>query len=115
MFKWIFLTQAILYWVVMPFMHRSGVLGYYPPLGVGILAIAFTYFGHVFHNVVKKSTVSKSYEPYLMDLKPRFYLSYAIAVLAMLYCVTVLSFGLFNRRQGSEFMADLFAGLPIYA
>lgn len=115
MFKWIFFTQAILYWVVMPFLHRSGVLGYYPPLFVSILAIAFLYFGHILNNFTKIRAGSVAYNPYITDLKPKPFLPYAIAVLATLYCVTVLAFGLFNRRQGSEFMADLFAGLPIYA
>ncbi len=115
MFKWIFFTQAILYWVVMPFMHRSGVLGYYPPVGVVILAITFLYFGHILHSFTKIDIGSVAYNPYVTDLKPKPFLPYAIAVLAILYCVTVLAFGLFNRRQGSEFMADLFAGLPIYA
>lgn len=115
MFKWIFFTQAILYWVVMPFMHRSGVLGYYPPVGVGVLAIAFLYIGHILHNFTKIDTGAAACIPHVADLKPKSFLPYAIGVLAILYCITVLAFGLFNRRQGSEFMADLFAGLPIYA
>jgi hypothetical protein len=115
MFKWIFLTQAIIYLLIMPFMHRSGVLGYYPSIGASLLAIISLCLGYLIQNFAKPVPLER-YEKYdSVDLEPKPYLPIAILSLAILYCVTVLSFGLFNRRQGSEFMADLFAGLPIYA
>lgn len=118
MFKWIFFLQAFIYLLLMPYLRSGLDIAYHPPLGAGILAIISLYAGFVFCNVRMGDIATISQSNANRDtakLQPRPYLAYAIPALALLYAVMVVSFGLLNRRQGSEYMAELYAELPIYA
>jgi len=118
MFKWIFFLQAFIYLLLMPYLRSGLDIAYHPPLGAGILAIISLYAGFVFCNVRMGDVATISQSNANRDttkLQPRPYLAYAIPALALLYAVMVVSFGLLNRRQGSEYMAELYAELPIYA
>ncbi len=118
MFKWIFFLQAFIYLLLMPYLRSGLDIAYHPPLGAGILAILSLYAGFVFCNVRVGDVEAISQSSEIRDtakLHPRPYLAYAIPVLALLYAVMVVSFGLLNRRQGSEYMAELYSDLPIYA
>lgn len=102
----------------MPYLRSGLDIAYHPPLGAGILAIISLYAGFVFCNVRMGDVATISQSNANRDttkLQPRPYLAYAIPALALLYAVMVVSFGLLNRRQGSEYMAELYAELPIYA
>ncbi len=118
MFKWIFSLQAFIYLLLMPYLRSGLDIAYHPPLGAGILAILSLYVGFIFCNarVGDVAVISQPSEIYdTAKLRPRPYLAYAIPALALLYAVMVVSFGLLNRRQGSEYMAELYSDLPIYA
>lgn len=118
MFKWIFFLQAFIYLLLMPYLRSGLDIAYHPPLGAGILAIISLSAGFVFCNVRMGDVATISQSNANRDttkLQPRPYLAYAIPALALLYAVMVVSFGLLNRRQGSEYMAELYAELPIYA
>ncbi len=117
MFKWIFFLQAFIYLLLMPYLRSGLDIAYHPPIGAGLLAILSLYAGFVLCNLrigdineIGKFTENQD----TAKLQPRPYLAYAIPALALLYAVMVVSFGLLNRRQGSEYMAELYAELPIY-
>lgn len=116
MLKWIFLVQALLYLILMPLIRSTVEIGYYPPLNAGLLAVfslgAGFLISHIYNGRVASDAPAASLQP---KLRPRAYLVYAIPVLVILYAAIVLSFGLLNRRLGSEYMAELYASLPIYA
>lgn len=118
MFKWIFFLQAFIYLLLMPYLRSGLDIAYHPPLGAGILAILSLYAGFAFRNLrlgdIDEIGKVAEYQD-AAKLHPRPYLAYAIPALVFLYAVMVVSFGLLNRRQGSEYMAELYAGLPIYA
>ncbi len=113
MFKWIFLAQVVVYLLLMPSIRRPLELGYYPPLGVGILVIIGLAAGFLFAHL-KSDPLAAAAAGTPDKLQPRPILTFAIPALAVLYAVIVVAFGLLNRRQGSEFMAELYSGLPIY-
>lgn len=112
MFKWIFLAQAVVYLLVMPGIRSSLELGYHPPLSVGILAILSLSVGFLLMQF-RQEPVTTAPEP-LNKLRSHAALTLAVPAFAALYAFTVVAFELLNRRQGSEFMAELYAGLPLY-
>jgi len=118
MFKWIFFLQALIYLLLMPYLRSGLDIAYHPPLSAGILAILSLYAGFVLCNLRigdnhESGKVAENHGT--AKLHPRPYLAYAIPALSFLYAVMVVLFGLLNRRQGSEYMAELYAELPIYA
>ncbi|RYF11513.1 MAG: hypothetical protein EOO77_19195 [Oxalobacteraceae bacterium] len=99
----------------MPVLHGLTELGYRPSIGTGLLAVFGLFAGSALSRL---HAAGHHVEPILASqakLQVRPILVYAVPVLAALYAVMVVLFGLFNRRQGSEYMAQLYADLPIYA
>lgn len=115
MFKLIFFAQAIIYLFLMPILHGTVELGYRPSIGTGLLAILSLYMGTVLSRLHATGHAPATARPATIKLEVRPVLAYAVPVLVVLYAAMVMLFGLFNRRQGSEFMAQLYADLPIYA
>lgn len=115
MFRWIFFAQAVIYLLIMPVLRRSLEFGYHPSLGSGLLAIASLIAGYVLYGIRNKNAATSSESFSMPAIYPKGFLVYAIPVAAILYATTVLSYGLLSRRQGSEFMAELYSQLPIYA
>jgi hypothetical protein len=107
MFKVIFLSQAILYLMVAPFIKQEMVFGYdalffFGLTACGALAIGFK----IFKNSRDNSPTA---------IVPNRLMMPATFVLAALYCYTSFIFELIDRRQGSEYMALVFSSLPIWA
>lgn len=115
MFRVIFFAQAFIYLLVMPILHRSTELGYRPSIGTGLLAIFGLFLGSALSRLHAAGSHVEVYLDSPTKLQIRSVLVYAVPVLAVLYAITVVLFGLLNRRQGSEYMAQLYADLPIYA
>lgn len=121
MFKLIFFAQAIVYLFLMPILHGSVEIGYRPSIGTGLLAIFSLYLGtvlsklHAAGHAPESVTNTAVGPPASVKLEVRPALAYAVPMLVVLYAAMVILFGLFNRRQGSEYMAQLYAELPIYA
>lgn len=109
MLRWIILVQAVVYLLLMPWL-RSGVeLGYNPPVLAAWIAIIALVTGSFIR--IGKHVPNIAQEP----LRPRPWLWVAWITLALLYAFVAISFDLLNRRQGSEFMAALYATLPLWA
>jgi hypothetical protein len=113
MLRLIFLSQAILYLLIMPAVHDYMDIVYRPPLGVAALAIISLLAGFALFN---RSYVGKpvgAVADALPDLKPRNIVLAGFAVFAILYAYVSYTNGLLNRRQGSEAMADIYGNLPL--
>ncbi len=111
MLRWLVLVQAFVYLLIIPYL-RSGVeLGYNPPLIVSLLALAALGAGgfipplNKLHLHPVSATVTR--------LQPKPWLWIGWITLAVAYAVIAVRYGLLNRRQGSEFMAELYATFPL--
>lgn len=114
MLKIIFFTEIVIYLIVMPALHGGAVLGYNAPIDAAILALLATSIGVVAGSIGRARSDAGDTAP-SQKLQPRSFLAIVVPVASALYAIIVIVFGLLNRRQGSEFMAELYAGLPIYA
>jgi hypothetical protein len=112
MFRWIILSQAVIYLILMPALHARGELGYDPPLLVGLVGVVALLAG-MYAGRLGKSRTSANIRSATPLLEPRPQLWVAFVGVAVVYDILSLNYGLLNRRQGSEFMADLYASLPI--
>ena len=115
MFQIIFFAQAIIYLFLMPILHGATEIGYRPSIGTGLLAIFGLFLGASLSRLRTADGRSMAVDLQPVKLQIRPLLAYAVSVLVVLYATMVVLFGLFNRRQGSEYMAQLYADLPIYA
>ena len=116
MFRLIFFVQAIVYLLLMPAIHDHMDTVYKPPLFVSVIAVAFLIagfaafkFSHPIQRTVRAAPDSKA----VLGLKSRNAAPLGIAFLAILYIYVSWSNGLWNRRQGSEVMADIYGNLPL--
>ena len=110
MLRWLVLIQAVIYLLVMPWLRSRAELGYNPPFfaaWVAVLALGAGGFLAVGSNHTRPAAKEV--------LRPRRWLWLAWVLLAILYAFVAVRFDLLNRRQGSEFMAELYATLPIWA
>ena len=115
MFKWIFLVQMIVYLLIIPSLRQMAEPGYYSPVGAVIVALAAFLIGGILCNIKDQQDSKRATSLIAVDrLQPKPWLTLFIPALAIAYAAVVLAFGLLNRRQGSEFMAELYAQLPIY-
>jgi hypothetical protein len=116
MFRLIFMAQAIVYLLLMPVIHGFMDPFYSPPLFVSIIAIGCLVAGFgllkILHPV---SRFDPEMHPSagISELMPRGIAPFLIGILTLLYAFVSLSNGLWNRRQGSEFMADVYGNLPL--
>lgn len=116
MFRLIFLAQAILYLLLMPAIHDYMDPLYRPPLFISIIAVFSLMAGFVVPRLLPsaKSQISITSNPTSFNaLQPRRAVLFGIAFLAILYAYVSFSNGLLNRRQGSEYMAEIYGSLPL--
>lgn len=113
MARWILLVEIVTYLLVMPFLRAQGELGYFPPLIVGV--VAATAFAVGAFGITSLSRASVDGPPPETALGPRSSLWAVVVLLALIYAVVSLQYGLINRRQGSELMAVIFGTLPLWA
>lgn len=113
MFRWIFLGQAVIYLLLMPVLRSGSEFGYHPSLGSGILAIISLLAGYTLYKLLANKPAAVEFAGVTI-MRPRQFLMYIIPVMIVVYAITVLAYGLLSRRQGSEFMAELYGQLPIY-
>lgn len=113
MLKWLFLAQAVVYLLIMPWVRSTVEIGYYPSIGSAFLTIASILVGvWLFRwGAADKVRIGDS----VARLHPSTLLTVGVTAMAVVYSFTAFSFGLLNRRQGSEFMAELYADLPLWA
>lgn len=113
MIRWVILAQAIIYLVVMPWLRSLGELGYHPPIAIGIVAVAAFAIGAFLKlGSVLPPPIELHDKP---SLEPRPFLWIAIIILSVVYDVVSFQFGLLNRRQGSEMMAEIYGTMPLWA
>lgn len=113
MLRLIFLSQAILYLLIMPAVHDYMDVVYKPPLGVAALAVVSLLAGFTLFNRSYSGQPAGAVANALPDLKPRNIVLAGFAVFAVLYAYVSFTNGLLNRRQGSEAMADIYGNLPL--
>lgn len=114
MIRWIILLQAIIYLTIMPLLRASGELGYHPPVIVGLIAIlAFVAGAFVPHRAFFGRATAPVQTQRVLGPRPRLWL--VIIGMSLFYDLVSVRFGLLNRRQGSEAMADLYATMPLWA
>src|SRR6478735_1810873 len=111
MLRWIILTQAVVYLLVMPALRAQGEAGYHPPILIGLIGVAALFAGVMLH----RPQPAIQTQPTRSSLAPRGQLWIGIVALAVLYSLVSLQFGLLNRRQGSEMMAEIFGTMPFWA
>jgi hypothetical protein len=112
MFKFIFLIQVFIYLVLAPYVVMDNKLFYYPPIYLGFVVIISITVGIYLKNM-RHATVVKS-NIVIERITPRHSLSWLIVFLSLLYIYTSYGNGLTNRRLGSEYMAELYANLPLF-
>lgn len=111
MLRWLILIQAVVYLLIMPSLRASMEPGYDPPLLASLVAImALIFAGFVpplgrHEGLPAQSMASR--------LEPRSWLWIAWIFLAVAYAIITVRYGLLDRRQGSEYMAELYATLPL--
>ncbi len=109
MITWIVFAQAAIYLLLMPILRASGEFGYHPPVGVGLVAVIAFAIGAF----VKLSNTPGTLPKLDVSLVPRPQLWMVILALSVVYDVLSLDFGLLNRRQGSEVMAEIYGTMPL--
>lgn len=110
MLRWLVLTQAVIYLLVMPALHAATELGYKPPLLIGVVAVVALILGGFVPPLARHHAEQGAVLPHL---QPRSWFAGAWVVLAIAYAIIAVRYGLLNRRQGSEYMAELYATLPL--
>lgn len=110
MFRWLFLAQAVIYLLLMPYLRGLAELGYYPFLLPGLFAVAALLVGYR----IGTPAVIRTGSPAGI-IEPRRYLWLIMCIAAVLYASVSIRFGLLNRRLGSEYMAALYADMPLPA
>lgn len=116
MFRLIFFAQAIVYLLLIPTIHDYMDTVYRPPLFISIFAVAFLVAGFHASKFFRptRSNIRITPDPATFaELKSRGVVPLGVAFLAMLYIYVSWTNGLWNRRQGSEVMADIFGNLPL--
>lgn len=114
MLRWILLSQAVIYLLIMPFLHSLGEAGYHPPLLAGLVGVLALGAGVLLHRRASAPATNPA-EDHSPKYAPREHLWIGIVMLAVIYSLVSLQFGLLNRRQGSEMMAEVFGTLPLWA
>lgn len=116
MFRLIFMVQALVYLLLMPAIHDYMDAVYRPPLLFSIVAVFFLSAGFVaanyLHPIQRRIAITPNQKGVLV-LKPRRVVIFGISLLAMLYAYVSFSNELWNRRQGSELMAEIYGNLPL--
>ncbi len=107
MFQLIFGIQAVVYLLIVPFVKQYYVFGYDAPLLYGIIACTSLFLGYALN---RRPFAESQYM-----LVANRWLIVLMCILAIMYCYVSYSFGLQNRRLGSEYIADLFSSLPLWA
>jgi hypothetical protein len=107
MFRIVFGLQAIVYLLLVPMLKERVFIDYKAPLAIGVCAClslltAFT--------LPLRAPIPVHGEKYV----PRPQIALGMIALGIFYCLFSLQYGLLNRRQGSELMAQVFATLPLY-
>lgn len=110
MFRWLFLAQAVVYLLLMPYLRGLVELGYYPLLLPGLFAVVALLVGY---RIGTPAVITTSAPVGIIE--PRRYLWLMMCVGAVLYATVSFRFGLLNRRLGSEYMAALYADMPLPA
>ncbi len=116
MLRMIFLTQAVLYLLLMPALHDYMDLVYKPPLFLSVLVVGSLVAGYVLCSRLhgsRAATAVTARSLSIPDLEPRIIVVVGFAILAVLYAYVSWTNGLLNRRQGSEMMADIYGNLPL--
>ncbi|RDV01471.1 hypothetical protein DXH95_14340 [Sphingorhabdus pulchriflava] len=116
MMRLIFMTQAVLYLLLMPTLHDYMNPMYRPPLIYAYVAVGALIAGFFFSNRVNQRSapaVPQQREINLSELEPRSFVVVGFAVLAVMYAYVSWTNGLLNRRQGSEMMAEIYGSLPL--
>jgi len=116
MFRLIFSAQAIVYLVLMPAIHSYMDAFYRPPLLVSAIAVVFLMAGFAAFKIshpAQSAAMNSLETTSIAWLRPRDSVPFAFAILVALYSYVSWSNGLWNRRQGSEVMADIYGNLPL--
>jgi hypothetical protein len=101
---------------MMPTIHGFMDPFYRPPLVLSIIAVSFLLVGFAAPSFLHSAQTSAALRPFLRSevfLKPRRAVPWGIVLLVILYGYVSLSNGLWNRRQGSELMAEIYGTLPL--
>jgi hypothetical protein len=111
MLRWLIFIQAIVYLLIVPLLRAASELGYKPPMLASAVALtALAAGGFLFP--LNRSSLHPAL-PYKGRIGPASWLWAGWLLLAVAYAILVLQYGLLDRRQGSEVMAELYAGLPL--
>ena len=114
MLRLIIFVQAIIYLFIMPAIHDYMDLGYRAPLFFSIIAIIFLIAGFATYKLTNRASGAIHGAPNSASLISRSAaVPLGIALLSILYVYVSWTNGLWNRRQGSEVMADLYGNLPL--
>jgi hypothetical protein len=107
MFRIIFGLQAIVYLLLVPLLKEQVFIDYRAPLTIGLCACLPLLAGFLIP--IRAPVLEHDYR-----YVPRPQIALGMIVLGVFYCLFSLQFGLLNRRQGSELMAQVFGSLPLY-
>lgn len=111
MLRWLILIQAVAYLLVVPMLRAELELGYHPPLIATLIALTALLVGG-FLFPLRRSPLHAVHSD-VDRLRPASWLLIAWLGLTIAYALVVIRYGLFDRRQGSEVMAELYATLPL--
>lgn len=111
MLRWLILIQAIVYLLIAPFLRAQLELGYNPSLIVVTTALAALIMGAFVPPL--RTGENRLVLAHSTRLQPQSWLWLAWLGLAAAYATLVVQYGLFNRRQGSDVMAELYATFPL--
>lgn len=111
MLRWLILIQAVVYLLIVPILRAGTELGYSPPLIATFVALLALILGG-FLFPLRRSLVYPAPSD-VVRFRPASWLWIAWLGLTVAYALVVLQYGLFDRRQGSEVMAELYASLPL--
>lgn len=111
MLRWLVFIQACVYLLIMPTLRASVELGYNPPITLALIAVVALALGSFFPPL-NRTTLNPVSDD-IVRLRPRSSLWLGWILLAFVYSIVAVRYDLLNRRQGSEFMAELYATLPL--
>lgn len=107
MFRIVFGLQAIVYLLLVPMLKQRVFIDYQAPVTIGVCALLSLLAG--FLVPVRVTALETGYK-----YVPRPQIALGMIVLGAFYCLFSWQYGLLNRRQGSELMAQVFGTLPLY-
>lgn len=111
MLRWLILIQAVVYLLIAPVLRAQLELGYKPSFVVTFTALAALVVGAFVPPLRAANTRLAASNG--IRFQPQSWLWFGWLTLALAYAAIVVQYGLFDRRQGSDVMAELYATFPL--